>query len=91
MAQNCMLDKHVGYLELENLRGIPSSSSSHLCELENNLTCLNFSMEKWRFFLLDTPMAFCTAFILVLIMLCCNYLAISVLLTVSQRHPLSVI
>ena len=41
MAHNCMLDKHVGYLELENLRGIPSSSSSHLCELENNLINLS--------------------------------------------------
>ena len=26
---------HVGYLELENLSGIPSFSSSQLCELEH--------------------------------------------------------
>lgn len=69
-----MLVKHVGYLELEDLSGIPSSNSSQLCELEHKLTSIFSSGKCIRFFLLDTPMASCTAFILELITLCCNYL-----------------
>lgn len=30
-----MLVKHVEYLELENLSGIPSSNSSQLCDVEH--------------------------------------------------------
>lgn len=72
-----MLVKHVGYLELENLSGIPSCNSSHLCELEHNLVNLNLNVLICKmevFFLLATPRASCTAFILVLITLCCNCL-----------------
>lgn len=39
-----MLVKHVHYLELENLSGIPSSNSSHLCELEHNLVNLTLNV-----------------------------------------------